>query len=131
MATRVTGEIKWVGPKLDELPPEQRAYVIDQLARILADALVADFKANPPDLLKPIVPPVDLPTKQTDAVASPWLTVRQAAARAQISPKVIYGAVRSGRLRAVHVGGKRTLRFRSEYIDEWLEYSTHPIAVQR
>jgi excisionase family DNA binding protein len=55
-----------------------------------------------------------------------WLTVKQAAARAQVAPWTIYHEVRAGRLRAARIGGRRELRFRETYIDTWLEESTRP-----
>jgi excisionase family DNA binding protein len=51
---------------------------------------------------------------------SPWLTVHQAAGRAQVGTKTIYREVAAGRLRAARVGGRRELRLLSEWIDEWL-----------
>ena len=59
----------------------------------------------------------------TEALATPWLTVEQAAARAQVGKRTIYNEVTAGRLRAARVGGRRELRFRAEDIDEWLEAS--------
>jgi excisionase family DNA binding protein len=55
-----------------------------------------------------------------------WLTVKQAAARAQVAPWTIYHEVRAGRLRAARIGGRRELRFRESYIDAWLEQSATP-----
>lgn len=55
-----------------------------------------------------------------------WLTVKQAAARAQVAPGTIYHEVRAGRLRAARIGGRRELRFRESYIDAWLEQSAQP-----
>ena len=52
---------------------------------------------------------------------SPWLVVREAAARARCGSKVIYRAVRSGKLRAAQIGGRRELRFLPEWIDEWID----------
>ena len=52
---------------------------------------------------------------------SPWLTPREAAARARVGVKVIYREVSAGRLRAARVGGRRELRLKAEYIDHWLE----------
>ena len=58
----------------------------------------------------------------TASPATPvWLTVRQAAARAQCGPKVIYRAVRARKLRAAAIGGRRELRFRAEWVDSWVE----------
>ncbi len=51
---------------------------------------------------------------------SPWLTVREAAARARCGAKLIYREVRAGRLRAARVGGRRELRFLDAWVDEWL-----------
>ena len=51
---------------------------------------------------------------------SPWLTVKEAAARARCGVKTVYREVRAGRLRAARVGGRRELRFLTEWVDEWL-----------
>jgi excisionase family DNA binding protein len=61
--------------------------------------------------------------------SSPWRTTRDAAARARCSTKVIYRAVSAGTLRAARVGFGPALRFRDEWIDEWLEqaHSPHPL----
>ena len=48
-----------------------------------------------------------------------WLTTRQAADRACCGMKTIRRAVHGGRLRATRVG-RRELRFRECWIDEWL-----------
>jgi len=58
-----------------------------------------------------------------------WLTVRQAAARAQCGPKVIYRAVAARRLKAATIGGRRELRFRAEWIDSWLETCSTPVEI--
>ena len=49
-----------------------------------------------------------------------WLTRRDAAAYAQVSEATIGREVRSGRLRHARVGGRRSLRFRHHWIDNWL-----------
>ena len=51
---------------------------------------------------------------------SPWLTVREAAARARCGAKLIYREVTAQRLQAARVGGRRELRLRAEWIDDWL-----------
>lgn len=55
------------------------------------------------------------------ATVTPWLTVKEAAARARCGPKTVYREVRARRLRAARVGGRRELRFRAVWVDEWLE----------
>jgi excisionase family DNA binding protein len=51
----------------------------------------------------------------------PWLTVADGAAHAGLSRDTIYTACERGELRHVRVGGRRTIRLRAEWIDEWLE----------
>ena len=58
--------------------------------------------------------------------STPWRTAEEAGARARTCTKVIYREVKAGRLRAAKVGGRRELRFRDEWIDEWLEQSATP-----
>ena len=55
------------------------------------------------------------------APASPWLTVDEAATRAQCGKRMLYREGQARRLRAVKVGGRRTLRLRAEWVDAWLE----------
>jgi excisionase family DNA binding protein len=54
---------------------------------------------------------------------SPWLKVRDAAARARCGVKVIYREVNAGRLRAARIGGRRELRVREDWLDQWLTSS--------
>ncbi len=51
---------------------------------------------------------------------SPWLTVKEAAARARCGTKLIYREVTAERLQAARVGGRRELRLRADWIDDWL-----------
>jgi excisionase family DNA binding protein len=51
----------------------------------------------------------------------PWLTVAEGAAHAGLSRDTIYTACERGELRHVRVGGRRTIRLRADWIDEWLE----------
>ena len=64
------------------------------------------------------------------ALLSPWLDVRQAAARAQCGPRMIYDAVSSKRLRAARLGGRRELRFLAEWVDAWLMATVKPMMVE-
>jgi excisionase family DNA binding protein len=49
-----------------------------------------------------------------------WWTRRDAAAYARVSEATIGREARSGRLRHARAGGRRALRFKREWIDEWL-----------
>ena len=62
---------------------------------------------------------------------SPWLTAVQAAAYAQVSRKTVYRAVEAASLRAARVGGRRSLRFKAAWIDEWLEANAAPVEMRR
>ena len=53
------------------------------------------------------------------ATASPWLTVKESAARARCGVKMIYRAVAGHKLRAVKVG--TALRIHVAWLDAWLE----------
>ena len=52
----------------------------------------------------------------------PWLTVQDAAGHAAVSPDTIYTACERQELRHVKVGGRKAIRLRAEWIDEWLEH---------
>jgi excisionase family DNA binding protein len=51
---------------------------------------------------------------------TPWLSVPEGAARALVSPRTIYDACRRGQLRHARVGGRKSIRLRPEWVDEWL-----------
>jgi excisionase family DNA binding protein len=61
--------------------------------------------------------------------STPWLTVGEAAGRARCGVKLIYREVRARRLRAARVGGRRELRLRAEWVDEWLLKASTPVEV--
>jgi excisionase family DNA binding protein len=61
---------------------------------------------------------------------SPWLTITEAARYMRIGRKTIYGAVRGGRLRAAVVDGRRALRFRATWCDEFLEATSTPRMIE-
>lgn len=95
------------------LPPD----VFESVVNALADTLIRDYRerwscrgaessmASPP----------------TVTVAPTWLKIAEAAKRAQCGEATIRREVRAGRLRAVKVGGRRSLRFRADWVDEWLQ----------
>ena len=55
-----------------------------------------------------------------------WLTVKQAATRAQVSEATVRREVKAHRLMATRVGGRRSWRLRPEWVDEWLQASAQP-----
>ena len=65
--------------------------------------------------------PTSLSRSPISTTPPTWLTVHDAAIRARGGPKLIYREVAAGRLRCVRVSGRRSLRFRAEWIDAWLE----------
>jgi excisionase family DNA binding protein len=56
----------------------------------------------------------------TDA-PSPWWTVAQAAKYSQVGRQTIYKAIRAGAMKAAHVGGRREIRTRREWVDAFIE----------
>jgi excisionase family DNA binding protein len=50
-----------------------------------------------------------------------WLRVPQAAQYAGVSRDTVYTACERNELRHVRVGGRRAIRLKPEWIDEWLE----------
>ena len=58
--------------------------------------------------------------------SNPWLAVSEAAVRARCGVKTIYREVRAGRLRAARIGGRRELRVKPEWVDEWLIRAAGP-----
>jgi excisionase family DNA binding protein len=61
---------------------------------------------------------------------SPWLTVAEAAQRARCGVKTVYREVRTGRLRAARIGGRRELRLRPEWVDGWLDETSAVVMVR-
>ena len=53
-----------------------------------------------------------------------WLTVTEAADYIGVSVDTIYTACERGELRHTKIGGRRAIRIRTEWIDEWLERHT-------
>jgi excisionase family DNA binding protein len=74
-------------------------------------------------------PAMNTPASERASVASPWLDVREAATRAKCGTRSIYNAVKTGRLQAAKLGGRRELRFLAEWIDTWLLETSTPVLV--
>ena len=53
----------------------------------------------------------------------------EAAAQAQVGPKLVYREVKAERLRATRIGARRDLGIHKDWIDEWLTASSTPVAV--
>ncbi len=55
---------------------------------------------------------------------SPWLTPREAAARAKCGVKLLYASVRAGKLRAVRLGARNDIRIHTDWLDAWMAAAT-------
>ena len=53
-----------------------------------------------------------------------WLNVADAAEHAGVCRDTIYTAVERGELRHVRIGGRRSIRVKAQWLDEWLERHT-------
>lgn len=60
-----------------------------------------------------------------------WMNVGGAAEYAGVCRDTIYTAVERGELRHVRIGGRRCIRLRAPWIDEWLEHHTREAHVRR
>lgn len=102
------------------LPPDVFASVVNALA----DTFIRDYRerwtrrgAEASAVGYPTPVEVSPPT---------WLKLADAAKRAQCSEGTMRREVRAGRLRAVRVGGLKGVRFRAEWVDEWLQAGSTP-----
>jgi excisionase family DNA binding protein len=60
---------------------------------------------------------------------SPWLTVREAAAYCKCGTKLIYTEARAKRIRHAVLFKRRALRFRTEWLDAYIESFMVPVEV--
>jgi excisionase family DNA binding protein len=87
----------------------------------------ADLAADPIDRAGP---PGQCPSTPSEPPRSVWLKVADAAHYAALGVDTIYTACERGELRHVRVGGRRAIRLRAEWIDEWLErHATLPRSI--
>ena len=67
----------------------------------------------------------------TPTQADPWLNLDQAAAVADLRPSTVRRACREGKLRHARVSGRRVIRVRRSWLDQWLEACVPVEAVRR
>jgi excisionase family DNA binding protein len=60
-----------------------------------------------------------------------WLTVSEAAEYSGVSRDTIYTACERGELRHVRIGGRRSIRVKPTWIDEWLERHARGAQLER
>lgn len=60
-----------------------------------------------------------------------WMNVTDAAEYAGVCKDTIYTAAERGELRHVRIGGRRAIRVKREWIDEWFERHTRLTLVAR
>lgn len=62
--------------------------------------------------------------------SDPWLTTADVEARVQVGRKLIYRAIRRGKLRAAQIDGRGDYRFRRSWVDGWVESCAEPVRVK-
>lgn len=72
--------------------------------------------------MEPLAP---LPSPTLD----PWLDPHESAAHAKTGVRGIYDAVRTGRLKAARINGRREIRCRRSWVDQWLEAAAEPVEI--
>ena len=66
------------------------------------------------------------PVRPIAPITDPWLTLKDAAAEAQLGPETLRLAIHRGQLRAIKVnGGHGPYRLRRSWVDAWLEGEPH------
>jgi excisionase family DNA binding protein len=63
----------------------------------------------------------------TESHVSIWWTLDKAAAHVAMHPTTLRRAIWAGQLRHARVGGRRAIRLRPEWVDEWILATTTPV----
>jgi excisionase family DNA binding protein len=106
---------------MDRIAPALPPDVFESVVNALAETLTRDYRER---WNRRSAEPGALAQSSNVAVSPTWLKIADAAKRAQCGEATIRREVRAGRLHAVKVGGRRSLRFRAEWVDEWLQGDT-------
>jgi len=70
-------------------------------------------------------PEVEQASQVPTTASSPWIGVREAAAYARVSTDTIYEACAAGELRHTKISGRKSIRLRIDWVEEWLrQYET-------
>jgi excisionase family DNA binding protein len=69
------------------------------------------------------VPNLGICRARSGGMASSYLTVTEAAAYLNVSKDVIYEGSKMGGLKHVRLLGRRDLRYKTEWLDQWFELS--------
>jgi excisionase family DNA binding protein len=88
-------------------------------------------KRSPVATPKPTSPQTPTPKPTSPQTPTPWRKADEASCRIRVSPKTLYNEVRSGRLRAARIAGRRSLRFLDEWLDEYLIAYSTPVEIPR
>jgi excisionase family DNA binding protein len=59
----------------------------------------------------------------------PWMNVAEAAEYAGVSRDTVYTAVERKQIKHIRIGGRRTIRLKAEWMDEW--FTRHTQEVER
>ena len=73
------------------------------------------------NVLRAIAPRCEVPVSAREAAPVVWLTADQAADRLQSGKRLIYRAIAAGHMRAARIGGRRDIRIRVEWVDEYAD----------
>lgn len=68
-----------------------------------------------------------IPSNEHTAI---WLTTTEVAQQVKVNVKVIYRAIKRGKLRAAKIDGRGDYRFKPQWVEDWVESCATPIEVK-